>query len=1173
MSILNTTNTPIGISFATASPTRSDNISAGYPISQEWFNKKTGERFYHKADGVWVSYASTDTIGEAPVMFVDVATTAQFDGSYNNGVGGVGATLTSITNGSINIDGVPLNLDVVVLVKDQSVGDFEFGSPNLQYQNGVYIVTRAGTPTLSVILTRVDFADESDELYPSQVNVLDGTVNQNKFFLQESENPLVGTASIVYTTNLIPPIPEVIAPVVFVDTVTTEPLPSCTYTNIYNPVVPGQWWYLPFPIDATITANANGPLGTINGVVMGNSFTNRSNRILVKNQVNKNENGDYRVVNAGSSTMPWKLQRITKNSGSMITSVREWKVNNENSKLYGNRYNLKSNLQSFKLGLSSLEFSEISSSLGLIRIVDILGQKFTDLTTARAYVKTFTSAVISDESFNDGVYYFTVPSGSNFDLTVYFLSYTSALIIDEFGLIDSFGEYAFFRNTGNNILGNCVFVNNAFAESEGDNALGNCTFVDAAFSSSKGDNRLGDCTFVNAAFSGSTGNNVLGNCPSFSGSAFYVATGNNILGNCNNFGSNAFYAATGDNVLGDCPNFGVNAFSISTGNNTIGNCTFAENAFMLSTGNNQLGDCSFGVSAFHQSTGHNLLGNCVFSPDAFEYSEGDNRLGNCTFGDTAFNLSIGNNLLGTCSFGNNAFVDSSGNNVLGNCLTFGYNAFIQSTGNNVLGDCPSFGINAFKSTTGNNILGNCTFGSSAFSLSSGNNTLRDCTFANSAFQNTTGNNTLRDCVFGNNPFNNGSGYNTLRDCTFTDGAFQFSAADNTIRNCTFSGIYAFNGATGSNNTLGNCTFGEYAFYNANGINKFKNILLSSTTHYFGLNSQGRFEIYGNIGTTEGANYPNFFQSSTAVIWADKSKETSNSGQLEGDLATARTNGAKLFFGYEKPQISEVLVTGLLTGGGSSSSITIGTDPTIATGSGVFGYVPYWKSSQNLSSTSSIYNVGTNVGISNFSPTHPLTIGSSVSGIGGQISLQGRTSGNVVIKTSDVTSSWTASLPTTKGSITPFVYSNFGGEIMLNDGNGNLFFGTTPSLSLSENTVFIGNTYGYAKSRTLMGDIYSDYTGTITINNGVVSYQKIQTVSQAAVLGSTVAGGVVTEIPFFDYLITPGTITNNLENPSNWLGGTYSGPLIAGTYQGQSHYNSTYFFTAVEDNNWIRILRS
>ena len=107
----------------------------------------------------------------------------------------------------------------------------------------------------------------------------------------------------------------------------------------------------------------------------------------------------------------------------------------------------------------------------------------------------------------------------------------------------------------------------------------------------------------------------------------------------------------------------------------------------------------------------------------------------------------------------------------------------------------------------------------------------------------------------------------------------------------------------------------------------------------------------------------------------------------------------------------------------------------------------------------------------------------------------------------------------------------------------------------------------------MGDIYSDYTGTITINNGVVSYQKMQTVSQPALLGSTIAGGPVTEIPYFDFFIPLGTIATNLENVSNWSAGAYIGPAITGTYQGQSHYDSSYYFMAVEDNQWIRILRA
>ena len=35
---------------------------------------------------------------------------------------------------------------------------------------------------------------------------------------------------------------------------------------------------------------------------------------------------------------------------------------------------------------------------------------------------------------------------------------------------------------------------------------------------------------------------------------------------------------------------------------------------------------------------------------------------------------------------------------------------------------------------------------------------------------------------------------------------------------------------------------------------------------------------------------------------------------------------------------------------------------------------------------------------------------------------------------------------------------------------------------------------------------------------------------------------------------------------------YTGPAITGTYQGQNYYNGSYFYTAVDDNLWIRLAR-
>ena len=126
-------------------------------------------------------------------------------------------------------------------------------------------------------------------------------------------------------------------------------------------------------------------------------------------------------------------------------------------------------------------------------------------------------------------------------------------------------------------------------------------------------------------------------------------------------------------------------------------------------------------------------------------------------------------------------------------------------------------------------------------------------------------------------------------------ALYFSSGNSILGNCTFS-EQVF-GETSGDNTFGNCTFGINSFVSVSGINRFRNILLSNPTDYFAPDATGRFEIYGNIGTDETANYTNFFTTSTATIWADKSKMTSNAGGLEGDLATAYANGATLFFGY------------------------------------------------------------------------------------------------------------------------------------------------------------------------------------------------------------------------------------------------------------------------------------
>ena len=108
----------------------------------------------------------------------------------------------------------------------------------------------------------------------------------------------------------------------------------------------------------------------------------------------------------------------------------------------------------------------VVNPLGLIKIVDLNGEFFTDLATASAYISTVTSATITNESYSDGVYYFTVPQNTSFDLgPLFFLGFSpnNASIIDEIGLITSLVvSFGFYKNNGNHKLGNVAFVGNEF---------------------------------------------------------------------------------------------------------------------------------------------------------------------------------------------------------------------------------------------------------------------------------------------------------------------------------------------------------------------------------------------------------------------------------------------------------------------------------------------------------------------------------------------------------------------------------------------------------------------------------------------------------------------------------------------------------------------------------------
>ncbi len=247
----------------------------------------------------------------------------------------------------------------IILVKNQASA----------LQNGLYIVTQLGSASLPFILTRLEFYDQPSEVYPSVIFISEGTGNQSKYFTQDTDNPTIGTSSLVYLTYAVTPTP---AQIIFVDTVTSAALPACTYANGTNVSAPAS--------GATLKANANGALGTINGVTM-----NINARIIVKNQVNQAHNGIYQVIDqgvAGGSGRPWVLRRVVADANAFYIN-REYPVTNPNSTFFGTRWSISSPLTmtNANWGTTNIVFKQ-QVSLPYRRYIASLAQTGTNAPTA-----------------------------------------------------------------------------------------------------------------------------------------------------------------------------------------------------------------------------------------------------------------------------------------------------------------------------------------------------------------------------------------------------------------------------------------------------------------------------------------------------------------------------------------------------------------------------------------------------------------------------------------------------------------------------------------------------------------------------------------------------------------------------------------------------------------------
>ena len=141
------------------------------------------------------SYADSIASGINFHAACNLATTAALPANtYNNGTGGVGATLTATANAALVVDSVTVTSGQRILVKNEATGA----------NNGVYTVTQVGSGALPYILTRATDYDTSgtgtNEIdLGDLLLVISGTVNANTSWVQQTPLPItVGTTAIVF---------------------------------------------------------------------------------------------------------------------------------------------------------------------------------------------------------------------------------------------------------------------------------------------------------------------------------------------------------------------------------------------------------------------------------------------------------------------------------------------------------------------------------------------------------------------------------------------------------------------------------------------------------------------------------------------------------------------------------------------------------------------------------------------------------------------------------------------------------------------------------------------------------------------------------------------------------------------------------------------------------------
>lgn len=127
---------------------------------------------------------------------VRFATTSLLLATYDNGVSGIGATLS---NSGVFVgfapDGITADVRDRILVKNQTN----------TFENGIYEVTVVGDVFVPWVITRVSDYDDNGEILPGTFfTVYDGTTNSRTQWIQTETVTTIGTDAILFQSNIVP---------------------------------------------------------------------------------------------------------------------------------------------------------------------------------------------------------------------------------------------------------------------------------------------------------------------------------------------------------------------------------------------------------------------------------------------------------------------------------------------------------------------------------------------------------------------------------------------------------------------------------------------------------------------------------------------------------------------------------------------------------------------------------------------------------------------------------------------------------------------------------------------------------------------------------------------------------------------------------------------------------